>query len=249
MKNLLKLSCFLLALWAIPSMPAQADSHESANPWEGYEASGTEPYWSLRITRDSIVFDHMAVFSAQGGLVAPTTTRNGTVFLTTIHSAEGDPPIGNAAGRDFIVLIEDEPCTGEMTSMPFPQSVRVFVAGFQFVGCGGRIVDALAGGPWQIVSLDGAPLPSTTSPTIEFGEDSRVSGMTGCNRYFSQATITGESLTFGPIGMTRRMCTGDRGRFEPVFIARLGAVDRAAISENGDLRLYTADRLVIVARR
>jgi len=48
-------------------------------------------------------------------------------------------------------------------------------------------------------------IAGTTITTI-FGDDGRVAGSAGCNRYFAQYTVTGRSLSIGPAGSTKMFC-------------------------------------------
>lgn len=47
-----------------------------------------------------------------------------------------------------------------------------------------------------------------TAITLSFGEDGRISGSAGCNRYMASYTLDGESITISPPGTTRRYCDG-----------------------------------------
>jgi heat shock protein HslJ len=69
----------------------------------------------------------------------------------------------------------------------------------------------LGGGEWALVALRGQPAPmgaGNRPATLRFDTDSnRVSGFSGCNRAAGGFTLTGDSLTFSPLAMTRMMCT------------------------------------------
>lgn len=63
-------------------------------------------------------------------------------------------------------------------------------------------VPALAGSEWVLDGLGGAGLVSGREPTLTFSADGRISGTTGCNRFFGGYTQDGASLTFFGTGMT-----------------------------------------------
>ncbi|MBL8550254.1 MAG: META domain-containing protein [Hyphomonadaceae bacterium] len=67
---------------------------------------------------------------------------------------------------------------------------------------------------WRLETLDGAPPVDGSSPTLAFGTDGRVSGTTGCNRYFgAYSAETG----FGQMGSTRMACPGPLMQQERTF--------------------------------
>lgn len=54
---------------------------------------------------------------------------------------------------------------------------------------------------WRLVGAQGGePL------TLTFGKDGRVSGNTGCNSLMGEYDVMDDTLTFGPLGVTRRAC-------------------------------------------
>jgi heat shock protein HslJ/predicted small secreted protein len=68
------------------------------------------------------------------------------------------------------------------------------------------IVPALAGPTWRLVTLEGRDALTGVLVTAAFGDDSRVSGSGGCNRYFGRAAVSGEQLTVGLLGTTMMYC-------------------------------------------
>jgi heat shock protein HslJ len=70
--------------------------------------------------------------------------------------------------------------------------------------------EPLVGTNWTLESFHTADAVSSviagTTITAVFGEDGRVSGSAGCNRYFAQYTVTGTSLSIGPAGSTKMYC-------------------------------------------
>jgi heat shock protein HslJ len=91
---------------------------------------------------------------------------------------------------------------------------------------------SLGGTPWQVVSYNngrGGVVSVSADSTITalFGDDGRVSGDTGCNRYEASYTIDGRTIAAGPIATTRRACSSeDLATQEALFLTALGAATR-----------------------
>jgi heat shock protein HslJ len=87
---------------------------------------------------------------------------------------------------------------------------------------------ALEGGPWLLLELNSAivQLPAgERQPYLLFQrQDRKVSGYSGCNEFFGSYNLKGDSLTFSPLGMTRRFCAGTAGDVEQAFLSILSKV-------------------------
>jgi heat shock protein HslJ len=59
---------------------------------------------------------------------------------------------------------------------------------------------------WQLEELDGRPVLKNLPPTLTFAGDGTVSGSGGCNTFHGTVTLSGNSIHFGPLAMTRRGC-------------------------------------------
>lgn len=82
------------------------------------------------------------------------------------------------------------------------------------------------------------------------GEDGRVAGSAGCNRFSGTWTADGEGLTISPLASTRRLCPGPEGVMdqEAAFLAAMGRV--ATYGIDGDqLDLRAADGALQVSFR
>ncbi len=99
------------------------------------------------------------------------------------------------------------------------------------------------GTDWTLESIHTADAVSSgiagTTINAVFGEDGKVSGSAGCNRYFATYTVSGTSLSIGPAGSTRMYC-GEPGvmQQESTFLMYLSQTKTYAIK--GD-RLSLAD--------
>ena len=65
--------------------------------------------------------------------------------------------------------------------------------------------------------------------TIRF-EGEKVSGSTGCNRYFGIYEVDGDKLTIGPVSATYHACDEEHAQREVEFLEALKQVDRYAIN-------------------
>ncbi|HYC92710.1 MAG TPA: META domain-containing protein [Thermoanaerobaculia bacterium] len=83
-------------------------------------------------------------------------------------------------------------------------------------------------------SLDGTnwTLNTSSAITLRFADGS-ATGSGGCNQYRATYTESGSSLTFGPIGATKRACVDPEGnRRESEYFDALSRVASYAISGN-----------------
>lgn len=102
---------------------------------------------------------------------------------------------------------------------------------------------ALAGSVWDVIGYNNGQQAVTsvlagTRIRVSFGDDHRVTGSAGCNRYFASYKQTGESITIGVPGATRRACA------EPAGVMEQEAAFLAALASAATLRLE-ADRLTL----
>jgi heat shock protein HslJ len=77
----------------------------------------------------------------------------------------------------------------------------------------------LSGTTWQLslyyVGGDAvtSPLAGTTI-TANFTEDGKLTGSAGCNSYFAEYQVDGDSLSVGPVGSTKKLCMEPSGVME-----------------------------------
>lgn len=104
----------------------------------------------------------------------------------------------------------------------------------------------LTGSSWQLISFNnGNGMESnqaTQNITVTFGEDGNVSGNAGCNNFSGSYTVDGDSLSVGPLAVTRKMCVEPEGvmETEQAFLNNLS--NAASFTVMGDtLTLYDKD--------
>jgi heat shock protein HslJ len=103
--------------------------------------------------------------------------------------------------------------------------------------------EPLAGTNWTLDSLYASDAVSSvisgTAVTAVFGEDGRVTGSAGCNRYFASYNVTGSSMVIGTAGSTKMYCNGEGVmQQESTYLTSLGRA--ATFTITGD-RLSLAD--------
>jgi heat shock protein HslJ len=107
----------------------------------------------------------------------------------------------------------------------------------------------LEGEEWVVEELarDGnliAPVPGTELTALF--ENGALGGNAGCNSFFADYTVDGDSIAIGPAGSTMAFCTAPEGIMEQevTYLALLGAAD--SYSRDGDrLTLNSAGSPVI----
>ena len=111
--------------------------------------------------------------------------------------------------------------------------------GLLAAGCAstGALGDAgqAIGPTWQLVTI-GTDTPAAEA-TLTFGDDGRVFGTTGCNRYFGTYTLADDGrLTLSQVGSTRMACPPAEMAQETRFLDALDGAERVVV---------TGDRLVL----
>jgi heat shock protein HslJ len=113
----------------------------------------------------------------------------------------------------------------------------------------------LAGTQWEATGINNGKqavvgVADGSTVTLQFGEDGRVSGSAGCNRYTAAYTAEGtDKLRFAPAATTRMACADpDVAAQESNFLAALATVATARM-EGDRLELRTVDGALAVSLR
>ncbi len=205
------------------------------------EARGVDTTWSLRIDRETLIF--------QPDPGEPEITAITPVAVVL----EGDA--GEVAGlrydlpeADLRVLLRDRICTGA-GPLPRPVSVSVEEGGQMSEGCGGDPMALLSGGEWIVQYAGGIEIAPEQGLTILFGPG-RISGASGCNRYSGGLVLRDRGLAVAGVAMTRRACDPARMDLEAEFIKQMPQVAGFTLSDDGRLHLTdSAGNVLISAQR
>jgi heat shock protein HslJ len=106
----------------------------------------------------------------------------------------------------------------------------------------------LAGPSWQLVELDGKPVPATEGlqrPTLQLDATSvRASGTAGVNRYTASYELNGLALRFGTAAGTKMAGRPEAMALENAYFKALATVSSWNIVGN-KLELKSADKTVL----
>jgi len=87
------------------------------------------------------------------------------------------------------------------------------------------------------------PLIDNSHLTMTLGEDGRAYGNAGCNHWFASYRLDGDSISFGPVGSTRKMCAPALMEQEHRFLEAMGKVEHWDVSDVQQLELWPAQGL------
>lgn len=88
---------------------------------------------------------------------------------------------------------------------------------------GSLTMGTLAANEWQLVSIDGQPVPADAKPPLIHFERDSIRGFAGCNRFTASIKETAPGvIEVGPAAATRMACPGPEMDLEQKFLAQLG---------------------------
>jgi heat shock protein HslJ len=103
-------------------------------------------------------------------------------------------------------------------------------------------------GEFHIISIHKiANLPDNLTISLDRSVG-KVSGYSGCNRYFGSFILEGKSLTFDQMGSTRKMCFGDANKIENEFLKLLPKI-KTFTFENNTLNFISNGDILIKAKK
>lgn len=98
---------------------------------------------------------------------------------------------------------------------------------------------------WSVTSVGGNPVLENSKPTLSIAADYRAGGTGGCNSFFTEATISGDSISFGPAAATMMACDQDIMDQEHAYFLGLEAVTSYDLDAQG-LRLLDAAGIPLI---
>ncbi|MCB5162143.1 META domain-containing protein [Marinomonas algarum] len=121
------------------------------------------------------------------------------------------------------------------------------VAGMALFGCQSQqqATDATLHTPdlqgnWQVEDIDAGGVIDFSQLTVQFPQESRISGYTGCNQYTAALEQNGNQLTVLQPASTRRLCAEAISMQEQRFLAALNAAAKFQQHPNGSLTIFDA---------
>jgi heat shock protein HslJ len=112
---------------------------------------------------------------------------------------------------------------------PTQVDVRVVRAAAGDVGPAAR---PLTGTAWVLEDLGGTAVLDRAKPTLEFADSGKVAGNASCNRFFGSVQLSGDSISFGPLGTTKMACADSSvGKQEATYLKALHDAERLQLDD------------------
>ena len=99
----------------------------------------------------------------------------------------------------------------------------------------------LVGTTWRLEDLRGTAVLDSTAPTLEFPAEGQAAGNASCNRFTGPFIVAGDSVTFGPLAVTRMACPEAVMSQESAYLDALGKAERFRM-EGPFLYIYSVGR-------
>ena len=116
--------------------------------------------------------------------------------------------------------------------------LAAFAAALAVAGCssgeGATQPPNLNGTQWRVVEIAGEPTIGGNPPTITF-RNGRIRGDSGCNTFTADVTVDQMTIDVGSISSTLRLCEGDAGVTETMFMRALIGASSMSFDEKGNL--------------
>ncbi len=113
--------------------------------------------------------------------------------------------------------------------------------GVALTGCAGDAVKLKQDHSYVVEWIGERPLMDYAHLTVTLGADGRAYGSGGCNHWFAPYTLDGDSLSFGKIGSTRKLCAEALMEQEHRFFQALQGVQRWDISPIAQTRFWPTE--------
>jgi heat shock protein HslJ len=101
----------------------------------------------------------------------------------------------------------------------------------------------LEGRTWHLRSVRGVAVPAGVTITASF-HDGRVTGKSGCNDYSAAYKADNGAIAFGPVGVTKVMCSVEVMHWENEFRAHLEEAAGYDVRD-GQLLLFRPDAMAL----
>ncbi len=195
-----------------------------------FKASGTEPFWSILISEDKIVYK-----TPEDSIIMPYSepilAMDSNVKLYKIKTESAQ----------FNIQISQQECENEMSGEISPYKVAVefrknLTSEMENIkGCGQYITDYRLHDIWVLEELNGKKISSEDFgkefPMLEiYASTNKFSGFSGCNRMNGSLFFEKGKLRFINIVSTKMMC--DNLYKETEFITTLQNITSYTIGEN-----------------
>lgn len=202
--------------WSGQELPLCAPTGAIITP---YRASGNEPFWSVS-------YDGWRATLQRPG--KPDLVHDAIISGS---SATGQTMVAGDSTDGWRLEATDGLCTDSMSGMPHPQHTTLHYRSKTMHGCGGDTERLLQGVSWHITNIGEQASSTAATAYIQFLPDNKITGSTGCNRFFGQYSLTGESLTLQGVGSTRMACSPELMAQENSLLKSLESVSRFSFED------------------
>lgn len=200
-------------------------------------ASGSEPFWSLKID-----FDKQMHFKTVGGFEITTPVSEGVKAM----DAQVVRYRAQTEGGELIVQLARRECINNMSGVKFEYSVSVETKHnidkdyVRYEGCGTYTADYRINDIWVLERVNETTLKREDFikglPLLEISLAQRkVFGHTGCNNLNGAAEVQGKKISFSMFMTTRMACPNMN--FENRYLASLQRRTIPYIIDSGKLQL------------
>jgi heat shock protein HslJ len=121
------------------------------------------------------------------------------------------------------------------------RAVLFGLLGSTLMGCAAKPVELTRDQGYMLEWIGENPLIDRSHLTMTLGEDGRAYGTAGCNHWFAPYSVEDDTIRFGMVGSTRKMCAPALMEQEQRFLDALTKVQRWDISPIDQLRLWPAE--------
>ncbi|WP_300365428.1 META domain-containing protein [Hydrogenimonas sp.] len=101
---------------------------------------------------------------------------------------------------------------------------------------------------WRLEMYDNETITLKYPATIRFEKSGRISGFSGCNQYFGKSELTSTTISFGPIGSTRKYCMGPQGDLERKLFTMFHGTKWWNFDEEGHLQIFDDEHRLIFSK-
>lgn len=213
---------FATVTWSGQQLPLCVPSGAIIPP---YRASGNEPFWA-------VTYDGWRATLKRPG--KPDLVHDAKIAET---SAKGQTLVAGEGTDAWRLQATDGLCVDSMSGMPHPQQTTLQYQSNTLHGCGGDPERLLQGVTWRITGIGKQAVNDATAAHIRFLADNKVAGNTGCNLFFGQYTLTGETLNLKNMGSTRKACSPELMTQEAAFLKILESVSKFSFEASDAQRL------------
>ncbi len=124
----MSISIVLLGLGVVGFGFSLRESYADNTPSQGFIARGTEPFWSVEIRRDEIVFSSPTVDEQKYPYSEPMSASSRPASFIQVYRLQGNP-------SGFLVLRQDNACSDGMSDRAYLYNATLILGNQVFEGC------------------------------------------------------------------------------------------------------------------